>query len=126
MELKILSEEENKLFNRTEIRFEVIHEGEPTPSLNDVRRKLALTTGGMSSHIVIDKFKTLFGIGRSIGFARIYKNKDDMLEYEPEYLLKRNGLLEEKKEEKEGEVSGEEKEGSKEEGEEAKKEQASE
>ncbi len=98
MELKILSEETNKLFNRNELRFEVIHEGEPTPKLSDVRSKIATTTGGMSTHVVIDKFETLFGIGRTIGNARVYKDRDEMIEYEPQYLLKRNGLIEEKKE----------------------------
>ncbi len=118
MELKILTEEMNKLFNRKELRFELIHEGEPTPKISDVRLKIASMTGGMSSHVVIDKFKTLFGIGRTIGYARIYENKDEMIDYEPEYLLKRNGLIEVK----EGESVGKEEEGVKQEGKEAAKE----
>lgn len=99
MELKILSLDENKLFNRKELRFQVIHEGDPTPRLSEVRTKIASLTGVMSTHVVIDKFETLFGIGRTIGNARVYENRDEMKEYEPEYLLKRNGLLIEEKSE---------------------------
>ncbi len=111
MELKILSDEENKLFNRHEVRFEVEHEGEPTPKLVDVKVILAQKIGVNASHIIIDGFKTLFGIGRTIGNARIYKTMDELKEYEPEYLLKRNNVITEKKE---GENNGEKEESNKE------------
>ncbi len=100
MEVKLLVENENSLFNRREVRFEVVHEGGVTPKLTDVRLALAQKTGSDASHVVIDGFKTLFGIGRSVGDARIYKDMNDLKDYEPTYLLKRNSLLvEEKKEE---------------------------
>ncbi len=108
MEIKLLNEELNPLFNRREVRFEVIHANESTPKLTDVRFALAQKLGADSSHIIIDGFKTLFGINRSVGDARIYKNMNDLKDYEPAYLLKRNKLIQEKKEE--GSVDGEEKE----------------
>ncbi|MFA5406401.1 MAG: 30S ribosomal protein S24e [Candidatus Nanoarchaeia archaeon] len=98
MDVKLLNETENLLFNRNEIRFEVVHDGEPTPKLIDVRLLLAKKVGGDSSLVVIDGFKTLFGIGRTIGNARVYKNTDEMNDYESQYLLKRNNLIEAKKE----------------------------
>jgi len=117
MELKILEEDANELFNRKEIRFEVIHEDEPTPKLVDIRRLIAQKTNSMIIHVIIDDVETLFGIGRTIGEARVYANKDDLLSYEPKYLLKRNELIEVKEEGKVGE-----KEGIKEEGKEESKE----
>ncbi len=112
MEVKILHEEKNPLFNRKEIKFEVIHEGKPTPKLTDVKLAIAEKTGSDASHIIIDNFKTLFGIGRTVGNARIYKKMEELKDYEPEYLLKRNNLIQEKKE---GESNGEkEEEGNKE------------
>lgn len=98
MEVKILDEDNNLLFNRKEVRFEIVHEGEPTPKLNDIKRLLAQKTNSMINHVIIDKVETLFGIGRTLGNARIYKDKDDLFSYEPRYLLKRNDLIEEKKE----------------------------
>ena len=94
MEVKILREEENNLFNRTEVKFEVIHDGEATPKLADVRVAVATKTGSQPSLVIIDGFKTLFGVGRTVGDARIYKDMKDLKEYEPNYLLIRNGLIE--------------------------------
>lgn len=95
-----MHEEDNPLFNRKEVRFEVVHEGGPTPSLNDIRIALAQKTGSEVMKVVIDSFKTLFGIGRTVGNARIYRELSDLKDYEPLYLLKRNKLVaEEKKEE---------------------------
>jgi len=100
MEVKILNEVNNPLFNRKEVRFEIVHESKETPKLIEAKRVLASKTGSDGSHIIIDGFKTLFGIGRTIGDARIYKNMNELKDYEPMYLQKRNGLIvEEKKEE---------------------------
>ncbi len=101
MNVKILKEDENKLFGRIDVRFEVVHEGEATPKLVDIRHAVAEKLGGMTNATVIDSMNTLFGIGRSIGEARVYKKKEDMFDYEPEYLLKRNQLIEAPKKEEE-------------------------
>jgi len=107
MEVKILHEDNNPLFNRKEIRFEVVHKGETTPKLSDVKRVVANKTGSDASHVIIDGFKTLFGIGRTIGDARIYKKMDELKDYEPTYLLKRNGLITEEKKEEAAEAPAE-------------------
>ena len=103
MEIRVLTEEENKLFNRMEIRFEVVHEGESTPKLLDVKRLLAQKIGADATHVIIDGFKTLFGIGRSVGDARVYKNMSELKDYEPMYLLKRNKVIKEEKPEEDKE-----------------------
>lgn len=95
MEVKILSEQENKLFNRKKVRFEVVHDNKTTPDLVKVRRELAAKTGSNASHVIIDGFKTLFGIGRTMGDARIYKNMEELKDYEPKYLLVRNKIVKE-------------------------------
>jgi small subunit ribosomal protein S24e len=69
-----------------------------TPKLLDVRAAIAAKTGSDTSHVVIDGFKTLYGIGRTVGDARVYKNADELNDYEPQYLLKRNSLIKDKKE----------------------------
>lgn len=123
LDIKILKEDENKLFNRKELRFEVVHEGEPTPKLAAVRLKLATKTGSNPSHVIIDGFKTLFGIGRTVGDARIYPEMNDLKEYEPRYLLERNGLIEKEEEKKEEVKEVPKKEEKKEESKEDKKEE---
>jgi len=97
MEVKILHEEGNPLFNRKEIRFEVVHEGKTTPDLVEVKRIIANKTGSDASHVIIDGFKTLYGIGRTMGDARIYKDMNELKDYEPEYLLVRNKLIQKEK-----------------------------
>ncbi len=104
MNIKIVYENENPLFNRKEIRFEINHEKEATPKLLDVKNEISTKLGVNPSHIIIDTLKTMYGIGITIGDARIYKNVEDLKSYEPKYLLKRNKLMEEEngQEEKEG------------------------
>ena len=106
MNIKIVYEKENPLFERKEIRFEVNHENEPTPKLSDVKTALATKIGVNPSLIIIDSFKTMFGVGISIGDARIYKDIEKLKQYEPEYLLKRNKVIKEEKENGQKEEEG--------------------
>ena len=40
MEIEIFDKKENVLFDRTEVKFYCLYEGEPTPKLLDVKSKL--------------------------------------------------------------------------------------
>jgi len=99
LKIKITKRIKDKLFNREIVKFEVDHEGEPTPTRMQVREVLKRELG---KHFVIKYVKSVFGFGRSIGEARVYKKKEDMLEYEPKHLLMRDGLVEEHGKKEEG------------------------
>ena len=103
MNIEIVEKKENKLLNRTEVHFRVIHEGEKTPERELVKNDLAEILKAKKGNIVLEYLKPEFGIQQSIGYAKIYKSMDDAKRIEKEYILKRNkfGAEKEKKEDKE-------------------------
>ena len=99
MEVKIESKKNNKLFNRIEVSFLVSHENKPTPTRNYIRQEIAKQLKKDENLIVVQVIRTGFGLGKSVGEAHVYDDKETMLKNEPKYLLLRNKLI--KKEEKE-------------------------
>ncbi|MCD6560061.1 30S ribosomal protein S24e [Palaeococcus sp. (in: euryarchaeotes)] len=98
MEIRIIEKKENKLLGRNEIYFEVMHEGEPTPSRKDVKGKLVAMLDLNPEATVIQYIRSYFGSHVSKGYAKAYESKERMMYIEPEYVLKREGLIEEKEE----------------------------
>jgi len=96
MKLKVLNEKKNQLFNRIESKFEINHNGEKTPSRDEVRSLVSATSGSSESLISINSVNPIFGQGKSFGVAHIYTKKEDLEKNEPKYILKRS---EKKKEE---------------------------
>jgi len=108
VEIEILEERENPLFNRKEVKFLVKHSG--IVKRVEVRKALASLVGWDENLVVIKKLEQQFGKTESVGRANLYKEESSLKEYEPEYVLKRNELIEgEKKEEKVEEKAEEEK-----------------
>lgn len=101
MEIEIISKKENPLVGRLEVNFKVSHPKEITPGRKEVRDEMATLLKVKKDTIVIDNMKPEFGKPETIGYAKVYKSKDDALQMETNAVLKRNALLEEKKEKKE-------------------------
>ncbi len=116
MELKIIEDRKNPLLERREVRFQVTHEGKPTPPKYEVAEKLAAKLNAKTELMVIEHYTTQFGKNVSNGICLIYKNEKAMIRAEPTKLVnpkKRLGLKEkarEKEEAKEGEAQAEQKE----------------
>lgn len=124
MEIEIDSKKNNPLFNRTEVRFTIIHTSEGTPNREIIRSELAEKLNAKKENIIINNINSSFGIQQSTGYAKIYTSPKKSEELERKYILKRNkatGKQQKKKEEKgeseekpeppkEGEKSAEEKE----------------
>jgi small subunit ribosomal protein S24e len=98
MEVEIISKKENPIFGRMELNFKVSHPKEVTPKRKDVRDEIASQLKVQKDRIVIDNMKPEFGKPETLGYAKIYKTKDDAVRVESEAVLKRNNLFEEKKE----------------------------
>ncbi|AIF68598.1 30S ribosomal protein S24 [Palaeococcus pacificus DY20341] len=98
MEIRIIETKENPLLGRKEIYFEVIHEGEPTPSRKDVKGKLVAMLDLNPETTVIQYIRSYFGSKVSKGYAKAYESKERMMYIEPEYILKRDGLIQEQEE----------------------------
>jgi len=124
MEIEIDSKKNNPLFNRTEVRFTIIHTSKGTPNREIIRSELAEKLNAKKENIIINNINSSFGIQQSTGYAKIYTSPKKSEELERKYILKRNkttGKQQKKKEEKgeseekpeppkEGEKSAEEKE----------------
>ncbi len=93
MEIKVTEIRENKLLGRKEIYFDVIHEGEPTPSRADVKGKLVAMLDLDPETVVIQYIRSYFGSRVSKGYAKAYESKGRMLYIEPEYVLIRDGII---------------------------------
>lgn len=100
MKVTVVKKDENPLLKRSEVRFEVDHEGGPTPKRLDVRKELAGQLGVPEDMVVIEKFATMYGRQVASGIARAYDSKERLEELEPKYLLERGLPKEEKAEEK--------------------------
>lgn len=98
MEIEIVSKRENVLLNRTEIRFNVIHEKSGTPKRDEIRAKLAEVLSVNKDTLVVDFLKQKYGTHQTYGYAKVYKNKE-ALELERMPVLIRNKLKEKKKKE---------------------------
>ncbi len=99
MEIEITGKKDNLILERTEVEFTIKHDRERTPSRKDVKGKLVEVLGTKKEIVVVNSFHTQFGKGESRGSANVYKSLERAREIEEKYILKRNGLLEEKKKE---------------------------
>ncbi|ASJ08431.1 30S ribosomal protein S24 [Thermococcus siculi] len=98
MEIKVTEIKENKLLGRKEIYFDVIHEGEPTPSRADVKGKLVAMLDLDPETVVVQYIRSFFGSRVSKGYAKAYESRERMLYIEPEYILVRDGLIQKEEE----------------------------
>lgn len=98
MEIKVTEIRENKLLGRREIYFDILHEGEPTPSRADVKGKLVAMLDLNPGTVVIQYIRSYFGSSVSKGYAKAYETRERMLYIEPEYVLLRDGLIQKEEE----------------------------
>lgn len=109
MEVEIISKKDNPVIGRLEVNFKVSHPKEITPHRKEIRDEIATLLKVSKDRIVIDNMKPEFGKPETVGYAKVYRNKDDALQMETKAILKRNKLFEEKKQEGEKKGKAEEK-----------------
>ena len=91
MDVDIISEEENPMLHRTDIRFETTHE-EATPSRLSVRDSLAAKLDKGSEEVVVHELNTKFGMRKTVGYAKVYESPAHALDVEQDYMLERNKI----------------------------------
>src|SRR5688500_17781538 len=101
MDIEIVNKHQNALLKRTDVTFKVIHPTEKTPQRSVVRDKLAGIVGSPRDGVIIGYMRSTFGTSSTEGFAKCYGSADEAKKMEPQFLLKRHGLAEVKKEKKE-------------------------
>lgn len=97
MELEIVKKHENALLKRTDVMFKALHPKEKTPQRQAIRDKIAATVGVPRDGVIIQYMRSHYGTSSTEGFAKCYPTADDAKKTEPQYLLKRHGLVEAKK-----------------------------
>lgn len=75
MDFKILSEKENKFFNRKELKIEISHPNSATPTKADLLKELAAKYSAPEENIIIGYIFTKKGLCTSVAEAKIYKEK---------------------------------------------------
>ncbi len=93
MEIKVTEIKENKLLGRKEIYFDIIHEGEATPSRKDIKGKLVAMLDLDPETTVVQYIRSYFGSHISKGYAKAYESKEKLLYIEPKYVLVRDGII---------------------------------
>ena len=91
MKMEIKEQKDNVLQERTEVCFVIDHAREATPGRNAVAEELAKQFNTKRELVIVDDLNSMYGVGKTKGYAKIYKSVDDVKKYEPEYLQKRNG-----------------------------------
>lgn len=100
MKVEIQSKKENVLQERTEVQFKVDHDGEPTPTRDALRSKLAEIMNVQKERVVIDHLDTEYGKGASAGYAKAYASVEAVKSRESKHQQIRHGLIEKPKREK--------------------------
>jgi len=112
MEIDILNKKENKVLDRTEIKFDCIYSGEATPTLLSVKSKLVALLNTKKELIVVDSIQPRYGEPKASGYAKIYGSKESLEDIETEHVIAKNKEPEveipEDEESSEDEVTGEE------------------
>lgn len=83
----------NKLLARRELLLDVYHEGKPNVSQKELKALIEQKYKWESKNLVLYGFKTAFGGNRSTGFCLAYDNQSYLVKYEPNYRLRRLGVL---------------------------------
>lgn len=90
MEIDIFEEKENKIFNRTEIKFYVEYEGEATPKILDIKSKLVALLNTKKDLIVVDNVQPHYGEPKALGYAKVYDTVDDLKYIETDSVIAKN------------------------------------
>ena len=103
MELQVVAKKENPLLKRTEITFKAVHKAEPTPTRDAIRSELAKQLKASKEAVIVDRSVSSFGRFETLGYAKVYKSKEEALSVERSHILVRNKLKEAEAKKKEGE-----------------------
>ena len=95
MNINIVSTNENKLFDRKEVRAEVAFDG-PTPKRAELKQAIGGKIGSNPELMVLRRVESNFG-KKAVGvLVHVYATKELILKNEPRYISVREGLAEKK------------------------------
>ena len=98
MEITITDDKYNPLIKRKEITGVIDHINEVTPDRESARSKIAALLNTDVEHVVLQSIIGHFGSTTSKFLIHLYDDEETKMKYEAVHILKRNKLIEEKKE----------------------------
>lgn len=96
---EIVKERDNRVVGRREYLIKVYHVGSGTPSIPELRVKLAEKLNVNYKRLFIRSLKTEYGMGVSNAVVDVYDDPQLAPQFEPKYVIERNKTLEEEIEE---------------------------
>ena len=108
--IEVLSDQEDKLLERRQINFKVLHEKSGTPKRIEIRKKLAESLKVDPETVFLRPLQQKYGRNEAGGTAFIYKSMERAHLVEQEHLINRLKPKEEKKAEKKEAAKEEKKE----------------
>ena len=90
MEIDILNKKENKVLDRTEVKFDCIYSGKATPKILEVKSKLVALLNTKKDLIVIDSLQPHYGQSKASGYAKVYGSRDSLEDIETEHIIAKN------------------------------------
>ncbi len=98
MKVKVVKKEESSFFPMVKGVFDVEYAG-GTPSKKELAAEIAKSIGRDEKLVIIKKVSSKYGEQECRVEANIYLDENTLNSMEKKYLLKRNGRIQEKKEE---------------------------
>jgi small subunit ribosomal protein S24e len=98
MKVEIKERKRNELFKREEVKFQVNHISSGTPSLAEIRQRIADALNVDLEKVYVRKVETKRGTGIAVGEAKVYDTVEQARCVEPEYIILRNSPKKEAKE----------------------------
>ncbi|GEM_PF-509899 len=89
MKIKILSENDNKLFHRKEVSFNANHDSAGTPDKSSIYTYFAAKLKSPKNNMILKRFNTRFGAHSTEGVLYIYDNDKEMSKVETKNLIER-------------------------------------
>lgn len=90
MEINVNEKIENPLLNRTEIHFDCTYQGDATPTVIEVKKRLVATLDVDKNLLVVHNLKPSYGEGKATGYAKLYDSEDNLKKIEREHIIKKN------------------------------------
>lgn len=88
---EIIKDRYNPLVGRRELLLRIHHELKSTPPRITVRMSVANALKASMDRVYVRSIRTEYGIGVSIAEVHIYDTRERALQFEPEYIIERNG-----------------------------------
>jgi ribosomal protein S24E len=101
MKIEIISQKKNELMGREESEVRIRHEGQRTPSRQEILKEIARQFKANEDQIIIDRIITIQGQAVSAAKVLAYEKKEDVPAYKIGKMKARMKLEKEKPAEKE-------------------------